>query len=102
MQRDDLTASVCLDMQLRLEVCEDAIAEPSEQAINFLTQLFNQHDEEGRDFLDKNQLDHVFAPTPGMPWANDILVEAPDASMSLSNFLALWRCVAISCGTEIR
>ncbi|EDQ90620.1 uncharacterized protein MONBRDRAFT_15914 [Monosiga brevicollis MX1] len=74
-----------------LEVCEDAIAEPSEQAINFLTQLFNQHDEEGRDFLDKNQLDHVFAPTPGMPWANDILVEAPDASMSLSNFLALWR-----------
>lgn len=71
----------------------DAVAEPSPSAISFLTRLFNQHDLEGADALEQQQLEQLFSTSPGIPWQRDVLDFATnsDHHTSLGQFLCLWR-----------
>ena len=75
----------------------DAVAEPSPSAITFLTRLFNQHDLDGGDALEQQQLELLFATAPGVPWQRDVLdfAASKDHHTSLAQFICLWRCVCL-------
>eukprot|EP01086_Lenisia_limosa_P018116 TRINITY_DN9721_c0_g1_i1.p1 TRINITY_DN9721_c0_g1~~TRINITY_DN9721_c0_g1_i1.p1 ORF type:complete len:563 (-),score=108.30 TRINITY_DN9721_c0_g1_i1:4-1590(-) len=96
------------DLKLRSDIIDpdlgdiedDQSTELTPKAIAWLQRLFSRHDLDQDGALSPEEVENLFAPTPGLPWnktpISDIVATNEQGYVTLAGFLAYWNMLAVT------